>query len=213
MHAQVRRKGNEGFTLVELAITMGALTIISAAMYGIAMGMVTAAKTQDALITLRQESRLAMQSIVQNVRSSQASSLQTNLGGGFVDLDNNPTSNLQFRRVDDIDGNGTALNQDLSMGLTQQFWYTVDTNDVNGDGQTITQLVQMRQDGTVGRVLANHVSPVVRTADFYDTPLGGVVFQDVGGGSIQVTLIMRYQPDPTGPMMVTRLDELVTPRN
>ena len=213
MNERVRTKGNEGFTLIELAISTGALVIMLGALYGIAMGMVTSAKTQDALIMLHQESRLAMQSIVQNLRAAQAPTLQTNAGGGFAALGNNPVTNLQFQRVADIDGNGTALNQDLTTGTTQPFWYTLDLNDANGDGQTFTQLVQLRQDGTVARVLANHISPVVGTNDFYNTPLGGLVFQDVGGGSIQVTLIMRYQPDPTGPTMVTRLDELVSPRN
>jgi len=208
-----RRNKSAGFTLIELAISTAALTIVLTALYGIAMGMVTSAKTQDALITLRQESRIAMQSIAQNLRAGQAISLQTNAGGGFVALDNNPASNVQFQRVADMDGNGTALNQDTSIGLTQQFWYSRDLADANGDGQTVTQLVQFRQDGTVARVLSNHLSPVVRTPDIYDAPLGGLVFQNVGGGNIQVTLIMRYQPDPTGPTMVTRLDELISPRN
>ena len=207
------QRGEAGFTLIEITMTLAALLVIVGALYGIAMGMVTAAKTQDSLIMLRQESRLAMQSIVQNLRMAQAASLQTNAGGGFVPLDNNPTTNLSYRRVADMDGNGNALNQDLTLGLTPALWYTLDLNDANGDGQTATQLVQLRQDGTVARVLANHISPVVVRNDFYNTPLGGLVFQDVGGGTIQVTLIMRHQPDPTGPTMVTRLDELVSPRN
>ena len=206
-------RGNAGFTLIEITMTLSALLIVVGALYGIAMGMVTAAKTQDSLIMLRQESRLAMQAIVQNIRMAQAASLQTNAGGGFAPLDNNPTTNLSYRRVADMDGNGNALNQDLTLGLTPALWYTLDLNDANGDGQTATQLVQLRQDGTVARVLANHISPVVVRNDFYNTPLGGLVFQDVGGGTIQVTLIMRHQPDPTGPTMVTRLDELVSPRN
>ena len=206
-------RGEAGFTLIEITMTLAALLVIVGALYGIAMGMVTAAKTQDSLIMLRQESRLAMQSIVQNLRMAQAASLQTSVGGVFTPLDNNPTTNLAYQRVADVDGNGSALNQDLSLGLTPALWYTLDLNDANGDGQTLTQLVQLRQDGTVARVLANHISPVVVRNDFYNTPLGGLVFQDVGGGTIQVTLIMRHQPDPTGPTMVTRLDELVSPRN
>ena len=214
MNAISKRHSSEaGFTLIEITMVLSALLIIVGALYGIAMGMVTAAKTQDSLIMLRQESRLAMSSIVQNIRMAQSDTLQTNGGGGFAPVDNNPTTNLAFQRVTDADGNGTALNQDLSVGLTQQLWYTVDLNDANGDGQTATQLVQLRQDGTVARVLANHISPVVITNDFYNTPIGGLVFQDVGGGTIQVTLIMRHQPDPMGPIMVTRLDELVSPRN
>jgi len=206
-------RGNAGFTLIEITMTLAALMIIVGALYGIAMGMVTAAKTQDSLIMLRQESRLAMQGIVQNIRMAQAASMQTNTAGAFIPLDGNPTTNLSYQRVADMDGNGVALNQDLSLGLTAPLWFTRDLNDANGDGQTLTQLVQLRQDGTVARVLANHISPVVVRNDFYNTPLGGLVFQDVGGGTIQVTLIMRHQPDPRGPTMVTRLDELVSPRN
>ena len=206
-------RGEAGFTLIEITMTLAALLVIVGALYGIAMGMVTAAKTQDSLIMLRQESRLAMQTIVQNIRMAQASSMLTDVGGAFAPLDGTPTTTLAFRRVADMDGNGVALNQDLSLGLMPYMSFTRDFNDANGDGQTATQLVQLRQDGTVARVLANHVSPVVVRNDFYNTPLGGLVFQDVGGGTIQVTLIMRHQPDPRGPTMVTRLDELVSPRN
>ncbi len=207
------KRGEAGFTLIEITMALSVLIIVTGALYSIAISMVTAAKTTDSLIMLRQESRLAMQSIVQNLRMAQGVSLQTSFGGGLVPMDNNPTTNIAFRRVADMDGNGVSLNQDLTMGLTQVFAYGRDMLDANGDGQTATQLVQFRQDGTVARVLANHISPVVPTADFYNTPLGGLVFQDVGGGTIQVTLILRHQPDPTGPTMVTRLDQLVSPRN
>lgn len=208
----MRRNG--GFTLLELSMAMAALTIILAMLYSISFAMVRTVKTTDSSIMLKQEARLAMQSIVQNLRMSQNTSLNTDAGGGaFGPIGAAPVTNLQFRRVADLNGNTVALNQDLSLGLLPPMQYVVDTNDINGDGQTVTQLIQLRQDGTIARVLANHISPVMVRPDFYNAPNGGLIFQNVGGGSVQVTLIMRHQPDPTGPVMVARLDEIVAPRN
>lgn len=211
---RIGKTRNGGFSLLELTVAMAGLSIVLMMLYGISFSMVRAAKVQDSVIMLKQESRLAMQSIVQNLRMSQSLGLQVSDGaGGFVPLGAGQFNTLQFRRAADIDANNVALNQDLTLGLSQQFLYTVDTNDANGDGQTVTQLVRLNQDGTVGQVLANHVAPVMARPDVYNAPQGGLIFQNVGGGNVQVTLIMRHQPDPAGPAVVSRLDEIVSPRN
>lgn len=207
------RKRDAGFTLIELTVVLSIMLVLLGALYAIGTGMLRAARSQDSFIMIRQESRIAMQNIVNNLRAAQFASIQTNGPLGLAPLGPGPTANLQYRRIMDTNGNAIALNQDMSVGLSQPFTYALDLNDANGDGVAGTQLVQLRQDGTVASVLANHISPVVRTNDFFDTPLGGLVFQDLGGGSIQVTLILRHQPSPDRPAMVTRLDEIVTPRN
>jgi len=213
--AQKRMRGRGGFTMIELMVSITALAVVLTMLYGAAATMANLAGTQDSLVMLNQEARQAMNTITRNLRMATTASVVTpDGGGGFAPLTNVPVTQLQYRRVADMDGNGVALNQDMTLGLTQPFLITRDVNDANGDGRTLTQLVRIDQNtGAVVEVLANHVSPVVATGDFYDASNGGVLFRALGGGAIQVTLIMRHQPSPTSPMMVVRLDEVVTPRN
>ena len=205
-------KSSRGFTLLEAALATSILAIMLTMLYGAAWAMMKTARTQDSVVMLNSEARQAMTSIVRNLRQSQATSLLTN-NGGFVALGNAPVTNVQFMRVADVDGNGSAVNLNFDVETTGPFWITRDTNDANGDGQTLTQLVRIDQNGQVVEVMANHISPVVVTGDMYSAPNGGVLFQNIGGGNIQVTLILRHRADANLPMMVVRLDEVVSPRN
>jgi hypothetical protein len=154
-----------------------------------------------------------MSTIVRNLRQADDATILTNNGGGFVALGAGAATNIQFQRAEDVDGNGNSLDVNYNLELSQPFWITRDTNDANGDGQTLTQLVRLDQAGQVVEVIANHISPVVVTGDMYSAPNGGVLFQDIGGGNIQVTLILRHRADVNLPMMVVRMDEVVSPRN
>lgn len=206
-------KASGGFTLIELMVSMAALMMILGMLYGAAFAMAKAAGTQDSLIMLNQEARVAMDSAVRNLRMSPANGVLGWDGTAFSPLGNAPVTAIQYRRVADMDGNGVAVNQDLSLGLTPPFQLTRDLNDANQDGLTNTQLVRLDQNGNVVEVLANHLSPPMATGGFYTAPNGGFEVRNVGGGSIQITLIMRHRPDPASPMMVVRLDEVVSPRN
>lgn len=207
------KRGRAGFTLIEVTMAMTVLTIILTMLYGAAWAMMKTARTQDSLVMLNSEARQAMSSIVRNLRQADAATIQSNGGGGFAAMGANAQTNIQFQRVEDLDGNGNALNAAMNVEFTTPFWITRDTADANGDGQTLTQLVRINQAGQVVEVLSNHISPVVVTGDMYSTPNGGVLFQDIGGGNIQVTLILRHRADVNLPMMVVRLDEVVSPRN
>ena len=91
----------------------------------------------------------------------------------------------------------------------------MDFNDSNGDGRTTQQLVEVLDDGTFVRMLCDNMSPAISPqggAGYYDAPLGGIMFQQVGDG-IQVTLIMRRLSVVSGPTVVGRLDQLVIPKN
>jgi len=206
-------KRNDGFTLVEVTMATSAMMVVLAMMYGAALAMARSARTEDSVVMLNAEARTAMQSIVRSLRQAQATTLTTEAGGVFSALGAGAVTNVQFARVTDLDGNGNALDIDLDLETDGPFRIVADTNDANGDGLTTTQLVRLDAAGTVVEVIANHLSPAVVTADLYSAPQGGILFQDIGGGSIQVTLILRHVADVELPMMVVRLDEVVTPRN
>lgn len=210
---ETKLKRNGGFTLVEVTMATSAMMVVLGMMYGAALAMARSARTEDSVVMLNAEARTAMQSIVRNLRQAQATTITTEAGGVFAALGAGAVTNVQFARVTDLDGNGNALDIDLDLETDGPFRIVTDTNDANGDGLTTTQLVRLDAAGTVVEVVANHLSPAVVTADIYSAPQGGILFQDIGGGSIQVTLILRHRADVELPMMVVRLDEVVTPRN
>ena len=207
------RQGRGGFTLLEVMMAMSVLSIMLGMLYGAAWAMLKTARTQDSLVMLNSEARQAMSTVTRNLRQAQASSIMANGGGGFAAMGANAENNIHFRRVEDLDGNGNALDAAGDLEVSEAFWITRDTDDANNDGITDTQLVRLNEGGAVVEVIANHISPAMDTGDMYSAPNGGAIFQDIGGGNIQVTLILRHRADPNLPMMVVRLDEVVSPRN
>ncbi len=211
--AKRMKQKSGGFTLLETMMATSASMVVLAMMYGAAMMMARSARTSDSVVMLNAEARTAMQSIVRNLRQAPASTIETGANGAFAALGGNAVTNVRFERVTDVDGNGNALDEDLEVETDGPFRIMADANDLNGDGLTTAQLVRVDAANTVVEVLANHLSPAIVTADVYSAPQGGVLFQDIGGGRIQVTLILRHRADVQLPMMVVRLDEVVTPRN
>lgn len=207
------RRLNGGFTLLELMMATSASMVVLAMMYGAAMMMARSARTSDSVVMLNAEARTAMQSIVRSLRQAPATTIESEANGAFAALGNAAVTNVRFERVADVDGNGNALDEDMNVETDGPFRIVADTNDRNGDGLTTTQLVRLDAANAVVEVLANHLSPAIVTADVYSAPQGGVLFQDIGGGRLQVTLILRHRADVQLPMMVVRLDEVVSPRN
>lgn len=203
---------NGGFTLLEVMMASSVLLVVLGMMYGAALSMALTVRQEDSAVTLNAEARNAMEKIARNLRQSQASSLTTVANGATVTLGNNAVTNIGFRRVADTNNNGNALNAAMAVETAGPFRIAVDTQDRNGDGLTTTQLVRLNAANQVVEVIANHISPVVATGDYYDASNGGILFQNIGG-SIQVTLILRHQANVDLPMMVVRLDEIVSPRN
>ena len=206
-------KRNGGFTLLEVMMASSALMVVLGMMYGAAIAMAKSARTEDSVAMLNAEARSGMQAIVRSLRQSQDTTIETEANGVFAALGNAAVTNVRFTRATDLDGNGNALDEDFDLETEGPFRIVTDANDANGDGLTTTQLVRLDAAGTVVEILANHVSAAVVTGDIYSAPQGGVLFQDIGGGSIQVTLILRHRADVQLPMMVVRLDEVVSPRN
>lgn len=203
---------NGGFTLVEVMMASSVLLVVLGMLYGAALSMAWTVRQEDSAVTLNSEARQAMEIIARNLRQSQLSGLTTVTNGATAALGANSVTNIGFSRVADTNGNGNALNAAMAVETTGPFRFVVDTNDANGDGLTTTQLVRLNAANQVVEVVANHISPVVATGDYYDASNGGILFQNIGG-SIQVTLILRHQANVDLPMMVVRLDEVVTPRN
>lgn len=214
-----------GFTLIETVIGLVILTFVTLVLYSLSMEMTKSVLVQDSKFIIRDEARLAMQDIVRHLRMSARSTFLTaDEDGTLVALGAEPVTNIVFRMAQDgpetdedgnaLTPNGVAVTREMTLGLSQPITYMLDLNDLNGNGKTTAELVQVDGNGGLVRVLSSNLSPVAVGPDggFYEAPLGGVTFQDVGG-AIQVTLILRRKAALSGTVLALRLDEIVAPKN
>jgi len=203
-------------------VIMIATVIMSSISVIPASGFTRAAQVQEATVIVRDDGRFAMMEITRSIRMGfRGSMVEAVENGGPIGA--TAVSSIRFRRVADEDDNGTAVNEDFSVGDSPPIVYRVDSDDINGDGLTDTQLVELI-DGQFSRVLANYISPVFVDENNSDSgtsaPIGGLVFQvqvdkdgkPLSDKGIQVTVITRKQVIG-GPVIAARLDQLVTPRN
>ncbi len=190
-----------GFTLIELMISVAILSTIMLALYSLNLTMTRGTLQQESLATLRDEGRTALQYVGRRLRMADSGTLVARGTDGNDEVFGNTATILGFQTVSDLDGNGSAVNQDYSVGLAPIAYYGPDLNDANGDGVTTRQLVEIDANGAVTRVFSRHLDPN-----------GGITFQRVNGG-IAINLVMRYPAEGIRPEAVLNLSQVVDPRN
>ena len=210
-HIQVRQQ-DHGFTLIELVMTVAILTIVMGALFGIALGIGDTARIQETKATTSDEARRALQQLVPELRQAAMSSINWN------EL---PGERITYRIAADLDGNGAAVNTEGALELSDTHTVQRDTEDVNGDGLTATQLVLVIGDNT--RVLANELAPESESLDAQgvfgpaqDTNGNGrldrgfwVVARD---GGLEIS-VQAQGHSRQGNILSTSLTEFVAPRN
>jgi hypothetical protein len=132
-----------------------------------------------------------------------------------------PGPTITYRRAEDLDGNGTAVDVGGFLELGPLKTIQRDVGDANGDGRTTTQLVVI--EGTDVTVLANgllenedvNANGILEASE--DGNNNGVLergvwFEPFGAG-IRITLQAQRSPGPRSPVMTSQLVEIVVPRN
>ena len=151
---------------------------------------------------LRDEGRISLQYMTRLLRMAQSGTVGTDDGeGGSNALGTQAVRQIQFQIVSDVDGNGTTINEDFTVGLSPLIQFSPDFNDANGDGFTFTQLVHLDADDNVVRVLTNHLNPT-----------GGFACIRTAGG-VQFSLVMFDDGKGSRPAVTKRLDQVVSVRN
>jgi hypothetical protein len=151
---------------------------------------------------LRDEGRLSLQYMTRLMRMAQSGTLQSEDGGaGAVMLGTQSVQSIQFQIVASMDGNVTTINQDFTVGTSGVMEFTPDFGDANLDGFTSTQLVHLDADGSVVRVLTNHLSPQ-----------GGFACIRTAGG-LQLSLVLFDEGNSGRQPVTKRLDQVFAVRN
>ncbi|MCC6797275.1 MAG: prepilin-type N-terminal cleavage/methylation domain-containing protein [Candidatus Hydrogenedentes bacterium] len=205
-------KNCKGFTLIELMIVVAVLMIVMGLLFTLALNVQTAVASQEARIAGQDQVRNASQWLARELRQATSVSINTN---AF------PVTTLSYRRADDVDGNGTAVDSGLSLETTGLRTIQRDVNDANGDGQTIDQLV-MIEGGNV-TVIANGLLPdedanasgaldAAEDGNFNGVLDRGLLFQQLNNG-VLITVQAMYQPSPREHEQLSSVQLLVTPRN
>lgn len=202
-----------GFTLIETMLAVAILSILLAIFAVFLEGVHRTAVLEDAQMTVHDDVRLGMMRVRRELRMAAASSIVWD-----EDL---RTDVLQYRIPFDVDGNGTQLDVNGVVELSETRWFFRDINDVNDDGVSSTQLLW--SDGETTRVLAGHLLEDEDKNDNNVLDSGedlngngvldrGLLFEKVGQ-SVRVTLQAERKGSPQTPAMRSSLEQLVTPRN
>lgn len=203
----------EGFTLLEVMLSVGLLVIISGMLFALSGTMGAAARTQGSQITTMGETRVAMLQISRELRQAAMGSITIGANG----------SQIQYQVPADVDGNGVPVNQNGRLELGAVRTLSRDVNDLNNDGVTLTQFVWT--DGNQVRVLANNLlldedTDGNGTLDGGEDTNGngvldrGLFFERVGTG-IRVTVQSDDIPDPNGVgrPIISTMRQTLQPRN
>jgi type II secretory pathway pseudopilin PulG len=206
------QENSAGMTLLEVMFAMTLLTMVMGTLFGIALSFSDTARVQEAQLTAHDEARRALLILVPDLRQAVSTSIN------WSDL---PGEVLTYRVAADMNGNGTAVNQDVRLEMSEPRTIRRDLDDVNGDGLTANQLIAVTANGV--RVLANHLSPESEQSnaqggfgDAEDTNGNGrmdrgIWFEPWGGG-LRVTL-QTQGTDRQGHIIPFVLDAIVDPRN
>lgn len=203
---------NRGMTLIELMIVAAVLTSVLALLFGLSLNLQESLAGQEAKMSTQDNLRGAMQYIARELRQSSSGSI------AWASL---PATTVSYRKADDVDGNGTAVDSGGFLELTPVRTIQRDITDLNGDGVTATQVIMV--EGTTVRVIANNV-PVSEDVDgdltldagedsnFNNALDRGLWFEQDGRG-IRVTLQTQLVPTPRSSATMSALTEIVVPRN
>jgi hypothetical protein len=193
-------------------IVAAVLTSVLALLFGLSLNLQESLAGQEAKMSTQDNLRGAMQYIARELRQSSSGSI------AWASL---PATTVSYRKADDVDGNGTAVDSGGFLELTPVRTIQRDITDLNGDGVTATQVIMV--EGTTVRVIANNV-PVSEDVDgdltldagedsnFNNALDRGLWFEQDGRG-IRVTLQTQLVPTPRSSATMSALTEIVVPRN
>ena len=183
-----------GMTLLEIMVATTILTLVLGSLFTVGQSLSETTKVQNARITAGDDARRGMQFLVKELRQASRQSI------AWGDL---PTSTLSYRVPVDADGNGSAVDVNGNVEFSDPRTIQVDTDDLNGDGMTTTQLILI--DGTTVRVLANNLMTASQAAS-----TGGIVFAQSGSG-LEISIATEASAGKR--MMPSGFSETVVPRN
>jgi len=205
-------KRNSGMTLIELVIVVAVLTMLMGMLYTMALTLQRSAGDQESKIATEDDVRGAMQLLVRQLRQSASSSIV------WANL---PGPSISFRKAEDVDGNGLAVDHGGYLELSGTWTIQRDLEDLNSDGQTEHQVILT--NGTQVTVLANGIIPsedgdsngILGTGEDRNANNAldrGVWFESSGNG-VRVTLQAERASGPRGTRMLSTMTTLVIPRN
>lgn len=205
-----------GMTLMEMLFAVAIMTVVMGGLFSFALVFQDTSNLYQVQATNQDEARRALRTVMAELRGSVYASIVLPAGGA---------DKISYTVPADLDGNGTPVDAAGRLETSTVRTITRDTNDVNGDTFTGTQLVLV-SSGQTPRILANGVSELNETetdgvfGDANDTNKNGIQdrgiwFESTGRG-IRITLEIEGKGRPVGGVarpILSRFQETVFPRN
>jgi prepilin-type N-terminal cleavage/methylation domain-containing protein len=199
----------DGFTLIELIFAVSLLTVVTGALFGLAMGIKNVADSQEASIQAQEEAGKALQRIVRELS-----------GAAKATLTGAPGPAISFQAVTDADGNGVALDKDGKVELSAVRTIRRENGDENKDGVADSELLLFKGDAV--RVLCNGLAPnedangngVLDPGEDLNGNgrLDRGIWFELAGKAVRVTVDTQFA-DERGHRFTSTLSQDVMPRN
>ncbi len=191
-----------GFTLLEIMVTTALFTIVMSVIFSMGLGFANSAEVQEIKIITTEEARRALMILAPRLRQAARNS---------INWDDLPGDNITFRMATDLSGNGTAVDADGAIELTEPLIVQRDVNDANEDGITMTQLVLIDDDNV--RVLANSLETgPAPEAPGADVPANVGFWVRPRNNGLEVTVRAEGRTR-RGRVLNTVITEYIVPRN
>lgn len=198
----------DGMTLLEIVFAVAILTVVMGLIFGLSVTLSDTANNRQLKALTQDEVRRAMTDMVRDLHQAARASIS--------DL---PDSEIAYQIATDLDGNGTAVDNNGQLELSVERTIKRDDEDLNGDG-IFNQLVL--DDGNTVRVLANNLIPDEDLNNNGTLDAGedtnnngrldrGIWFERVGA-NVQVT-VQTQARNRQGHFMTSAMVEIVSPRN
>lgn len=205
---------NKGMTLLEVMMATALLTIVMGTLFSISLSFSDTAEVQESKIQTNDESRRALLQIIPELRQAAKGSITIGALSATGD-------SISYRVATDVDGNGTAVDVNGDLELSDIRTIQRDEQDLNGDGQASNQLIRISGDAVT--VLANQISDGTETFDengvfgpAQDTNGNGRMdrgfFVEFSGSGLMVN-VQTQKSTRRGHTLTTTLSEFVKPRN
>jgi prepilin-type N-terminal cleavage/methylation domain-containing protein len=213
MNARRSTIRTNGFTLVEMMLAIAIFSIVILMLLTLSLSMGSASRFQDAKIQTQDDARTGMMILVRDIRQAARTSIN------WAAL---PSNTISYRVAEDVDGNGVAVDVDNNLELGPLITVGVDNGDLNGDGETTSQLIW--SDGNTNRVLVNGLVDTTEDLNGNNVLDAG---EDVNGNGILdqgfwiravsngllITIQTQRPTDAAGTNVTSMFTEFVVPRN
>jgi prepilin-type N-terminal cleavage/methylation domain-containing protein len=183
-----------GFTLIELLIVMGMFGIVITAMYSLYLTHQRSAYTQDEVVEVQQNVRIAMDSITRDIRNAGTLIPRTDIPATASNVENSPVGNASPNSIT----LNTASSQEGYAWITTDLYLTGPTTDFSVNADSAASLGNFNSGDIVRIMRPELMTEATGTAGSLYS-VSGIITTPVPAMNLHFISASGIQPDTSTP--------------